>query len=205
MNKKKTLRTLLILSLIVLIVYFVIDLFIGKEPEDLVQEVSIDSVKKAAEKSLNSFEEWRGPALEERYTFYDLNNKPSAYLYNISDYYGKAGYVVISATTKFEPVIEVSNSEVTPVAKIIEIVNSVALGTMYEPSAIKSEYIYLGGTEYYARLTLREGGEADVRYYLISGDETREVKLAHMENKQQQYEEYKEEQADEKWQDVIGK
>ncbi len=193
----------MVIFLVLLIIYFVIKLFSQAESKQEVIPMPIQSVKKAAEASLSSFEEWRGPTLKERYTFYDLNKQPSAYLYNISDYYGRAGYVTISATTKLEPIIEVSNSEVTPVAKIIELVNDITLGTIYDASDIKAEYLYLGGTEYYAKLTLREGSNTTVKYYQIQGDSTSEVNETFVNEKQKFFSTYKEEHADEKWLEFV--
>jgi len=204
MEKKKLLRLSLITFLLLLIVYFGIKLFSGQSLDENTETYSINDVKKAAQNSLALFEEWRGPTLEEWYAFYDLEKQPSAYLFNISDYYGKAGYVTISATTKLEPVVEVSNSAETPVTKIIKLVNDITVGTIYEPSDVKAEYIYLGGVPYYVKITLREGSEVKVKYYEITESGTSEVSEEYMLGRQGYYFTYKEESSEEAWENLLN-
>jgi len=203
MEKKKLLRLSLIAFLMLLIVYFGIKLFSGQSPDKNTETYSITVVKKAAQNSLVLFEDWRGPTLEEGYTLYDLEKQPSAYLFNISDYYGKAGYITISATTKLEPVVDVSNSAETPITRIIRLVNDITVGTIYEPSDVKAEYIYLGGVPYYVKLTLREGSYVNVKYYEIMESSTNEVSEEYMLGRQDYYSTYKEESSEEAWENLL--
>jgi len=203
MEKKKLLRLSLIAFLMLLIVYFGIKLFSGQSPDKNTETYSITDVKKAAQNSLVLFEDWRGPTLEEWYTLYDLEKQPSAYLFNISDYYGKAGYITISATTKLEPVVDVSNSAETPITRIIRLVNDITVGTIYEPSDVKAEYIYLGGVPYYVKLTLREGSDVNVKYYEIMESSTNEVSEEYMLGRQDYYSTYKEESSEEAWENLL--
>jgi hypothetical protein len=199
MEKKKLLRLSLAMFLVLLIVYFVTQLFSSPSPAEGVEAFPIQVAKRAAEANLSSFEDWRGPTLEEWYTFYDLERQPTAYIFNVSDYYGKAGYITISATTRMEPVIEISNSADTPVTNILKLTNDIIIGTIYEPSDVKAEHIYLGGTEYYVKLTLREGNNIKEKYYEIKGTQISEVNLEHVLNKQELFSTYKEENSEEKW------
>jgi hypothetical protein len=204
MEKKKLLRLSLIALLLLLIIYFAFKLFSNRSTDTNTETYSILQVKEAAQNSLSSFENWRGPTLEEWYTFYDLNKEPSAYLFNVSDYYGKAGYITISATTKLEPVVEISNLAETPVTKIIRLVNDTTIGTIYEPSDVKAEYIYLGGAPYYVKLTLREGSAVKVKYYEITEDGINEVSEEYMLGRQDYYASYKEESSEEAWENLLN-
>lgn len=203
MDKKKLVRIIAVTVLVLAILFFLLRLASKNSAQKEIIPVPIGVARQVAETGLTAFEEWRGPTLDEWYTFYDLEEQPSAYLFNISDYYGKAGYVVVSATTKLEPIIDVSNSTMTPVTKTIELVNDMTIGTMYEPSDIKSEYIYLGGSEYYARLTLREGSDMTVKYYEILEGSAKEVNVNQVVEKQGLYEKYREEDAKGKWREFI--
>ena len=204
MEKKKLLRFSIVALLLFLIVYFAVKLFSGQQTDSEIETYSIIDAKKAAQSSLSSFESWRGPTLEEWYTFYDLNKKPSAFLFNVSDYYGKAGYITISATTKLEPVVEISNSAETPISKILKLVSDITIGTIYELSDVKAEYIYLGGAPYYVRLTLREGSEITVKYYEITENGTNEVSEEYMLDRQDYYSSYKEESSEEAWENLLN-
>ena len=204
MEKKKLLRLSVIVLLILLIVYFAVELFSNQSSKEEVETYSIIDVKKAAQNSLVSFESWRGPTLEEWYTLYDMEKQPSAYLFNVSDYYGKAGYVTISATTKLEPVVEISNSVETPITKILKLVGDITIGTIYEPSDVKAEYIYLGGVPYYVKLTLREGSDVKVKYYEITENGTSEISEEYIMDRQDYYFSYKEESSEEAWENLLN-
>jgi hypothetical protein len=203
MEKKKLSRTILIAVILIVILFFVVQLFSKGEQQSNAEPVSVNIARNVAETTLDTFEDWRGPTLDEWYTFYDLNQEPSAYMFNISDYYGKAGYTMISATTRLEPVIEVSKNPVTPVAKIVQLVKDISVGTIYDPGDIKSEYIYLGGGSYYARLTLREGSNATVKYYEVTQDGTMEVSQDQVMEEQKFYNKFKEENAQQQWNEFI--
>jgi hypothetical protein len=203
MDRKKLLKLSVVVLIILLIVYFVLQLFSKQSSKEEVKSINIHTARKAAQDNLGAFEEWRGPTLEEWYTFYDLEGTPSAYLFNISDYYGRAGYIAISATTKMKPVIEISNSPKTPVAQILELANDITIGTIYKPSDVRTEYYYLGGTEYYVKMSLREGSEVTDTYYKIEENAATEVKESQVVSKQEFYETYQEEEAGEKWSEYI--
>jgi len=205
MERKKLFRLILGVSLLVIAVLGLMVILANNDPKETTEEVSSQRIKEAAQASLASFEDWRGPTLEESYIFYDLNKSPSAYLFNVSDYYGKAGYIVISATTKLDPIIEISSSAETPVSKILVLVNDLTLGSIYEPGDVRIDYIYLGGQEYYARLTLREGEDVSLRHYKLERDKVSQVDEEVLLNKQADFLILKEESAPANWEKLLGR
>ena len=171
----------------------------GNSTKDNIKTVSVQTAKLVAQESLVSFESWRSPKLQESYTLYDLNGNPSAYLFNVSDNYGKAGYVTISAQTKIDPVVEISDSTATPIVSALQLVNELTLGTIYEQDDIKSQYLYLGGSNYYVRLQVREGENTQIIYYSIQNGTTKEITQEEIQSKQDLFEDYFEDSAEQKW------
>ena len=152
MKKKRFFLVIFLLFMSALSIIFLFrDYKGGKSGRREIKTIPIQKAKLVANENLNSFEPWKDPKLQESYTFYDLEGTPSAYLFNVSDNYGKAGYIVISATTKLEPVVEISDVIETPVVSALQIVNKLTQGTIYEIQDLKTQYIYLGGGGYYAK------------------------------------------------------
>jgi len=151
------------------------------------------------------FEDWRGPRLVESYTLYDLKGNHSAYLFNVVDNYGKAGYITISGTTRFEPVIDLSTSPGTPVTKQFQLRQKIADMTVFSPGDIRSEILYLGGNEYYVKNSYREGDEVTIRYFNLSSPNPidAELDLEVLETKYDFYLTTQEEKAKEVWQEYL--
>ncbi len=205
MRRKKLLKAAILLIVLVVAVLLVIRIFSGQNTPKKTQIFSNMQAKKAAQYNLvKSFETWRGPEIKESHTFYDLEGAPSAYLFNVVDNYGRAGYMIISATTKLDPVVTVSTSADSPITQAIKLTNEIVLGTFYEARDVKTEYLYLGGDEYYARLTFREGDELTEKYYLVDEEGGWEFDLESVKEKQDFYTTYQDEDAHSKWEAILS-
>ncbi len=121
--------------------------------------------RKLAEQNLNLFESWKNPQLAEGYTLYNLDGNPSAYLFLVTDFYGKGGYITMNASTRFDAVAETSTDPNTPVARMLTLSKKLIEETNYDYADVKSEMLYLGGLDYYVKFTFKEGAEVNERYY----------------------------------------
>lgn len=139
-----------------------------------IDNLSVNEAKVVARESLDYFESWKDPTLQESYTFYNLNGEVTAYLYNVRDNYGKAGYVVISVAGS---VVEISKDTNTPITQGLRVVNKLTQGTIYEYEDIKTQYLYLNDDNYFIKLEIREGDNTQTLYYLLKKDSSKEVSL----------------------------
>ncbi len=181
-------------------------IFIQKDSRQETQNIETFTEKQArvaAEANLNLFESWRVPRLVEGYTFLDLEGFPSAYIFSVIDNYGRAGHMTISATTRFEPVIDVSTSPKTPIVKHRNLVKDITMGTIFSLKDIKSEYYYLGGKEYFVKLTLREGTQVFEEYYSLHGEQPVKVDLETLSTKYDYYLTIQEKNAQEAWENLL--
>jgi hypothetical protein len=210
MERKRRLRKLIILlALLVLVgvvVYVIFNLNGKDKDKDIVVEITEKQARNVATDNLNLFEDWRGPKLVESYTLYDLDGNHSAYLFNVIDNYGKAGYITISGTTRFEPIIDLSISPDTPVTRLFNLKEKLAADTVFTPGDIRSEILYLGGDEYYVKTSYREGDEATDRYFNLSRREpiNFELELSALETKYDFYLNTQEEGAKDLWQPYLN-
>lgn len=206
-NKRLKLFLLLLLCLIVLGIafYFFSNKNTSEKNKNIVIEITQQEARKAAQDNLQLFESWREPKLVEAYTFYDLDQSPSAYLFNVIDNYGKAGYIIVSATTRFEPVVDFSTSSETPVTKTFNLTQKLAGETIFNPSDIKTEILFLGSQDYYVKTSYREGDEVTTRYFNLSSMDpiSSEVNLELLQEKYQFYLSSQEKNAKEAWKNYL--
>lgn len=195
---------IILLSLVTLVgaVYLFFQHKSPKEEKNIVVDITKQQAREAAQDNLQLFESWREPKLVEGYTFYDLDGNPSAYLFNVIDNYGKAGFIVISGTTRFEPVIDFSTSPDTPITRIFNLTQKLAEGTIFKPSDIRSEPLFLGGKDYYVKTSYREGDEVTTRFFNLdsSTPQESEINLDVLKEKFQYYLTSQEKNAKAAWQ-----
>lgn len=203
--KRKTLLLGLILTIGAIITALFLRNNIGKNgPKEIVNIYLPNQARKAAMVALSSFEPWKEPVVQEYYTFYDLNDTPSAYVFNVQDNYGKAGFIVVSATDKFDPIIEISESTSTPVTRALELAGKITEGTIYTKEDVKTKYIYLGGAgKYFVKLEFREGEELQQVFYDVSDTSSVEISKTDLIQKQSFYEKYFEDGAPQKWEILL--
>ncbi|HHC19127.1 MAG TPA: hypothetical protein ENK81_01815 [Euryarchaeota archaeon] len=136
--------------------------------------MSVKEAKDIAKDNINFFEAWTNPVFQESYIFYNLDGVGSAYLFNVSDNYGKAGYVVIGSDGD---VVEISKDTNTPVVQALLVVNELTQGTIYEQEDIKAQYLYIGDKKYYVKIEVREGEVTQTLYFLLSKEGSKEISL----------------------------
>ncbi|OGC45509.1 hypothetical protein A2V49_04755 [candidate division WWE3 bacterium RBG_19FT_COMBO_34_6] len=168
-------KKILVILFILLIIIGAIVLFIyiiskknGVQKVNNTEYYPVEIARKAAEDNLSVFESWRGVSIEGTFTMYDTQYTPSAYLFTVKDYYGKAGYLVISATNKGGPLIESSKSPDNPQINLVNLIAQVAQETRHVPADLKSQLIYLGTKDYLAKIEIREGSDLAIKYYKLN-------------------------------------
>lgn len=136
----------------------IITLFvISCEPRDLNElMVTLEESRRAAEFELinqanSGFTNWKNAQLAEYYIFYDLEGKPSAFMYICRIEDEIVGYITVSASKRFAPIIESSTSNKPPMSKYEE---NLAFGNNYENEILDFEYIYLGGLTYFIKYSI---------------------------------------------------
>lgn len=161
--------------------------------------VAGQEAREIAQSNLSLFESWKEPVLAESYTFYDLTKTPSAYLFVVKDLYGKAGYVTVSASTRFQPVIDISLEATTPVVNMINVRNDLVRNTNYEPNDVKTELIYVGGADYYGKFTFRESAEIEDSYFILNYAVPTQITPDLLQTKHDFYKDYSSDSAQEMW------
>ena len=178
--------------------------FVPEEDPITIEIISVSSAKQAAQANLELFDTWRGPQLGETFVYYDLDGNPSAYQFNVADLYGKAGYIIISATTKAGPVITLSTQPDSPVSNLFKITNELSKNTIREYRDIKTELIYLGGDDFFTRLTFREGDETFAEFHSLAFDIPNEISPDLIEQKWSEYRDLDPQRAEPAWREVLS-
>jgi hypothetical protein len=127
--------------------------------------VSIEEARLAAKMELmqqanTGFPVWVGAILGKRYTFYDLREVPSAYLFTCEKRGQVTGYITVSASKRFAPIFESSTSDMPPPERTDE---ARLFAQEHLTGAVATEdLIFLGGLQYYVQYTTQEGQQAFV-------------------------------------------
>ena len=82
-------------------------------PELVPKKLAIEQANKEMHRLTRSFKDWEGAVVSEKapVIFYDLEDRPSAYLFTIEKDYKEVGYIAISALKSFFPLLHASTGE----------------------------------------------------------------------------------------------
>lgn len=201
----KKLRIVLLTLFILVIAFSVIYFFLAKKNigdlvgEPLGKKITINKALQIAQANLGVFYEWKGPVISQNYAGYDLQGKETAFFFLVTDLYGKAGFIAINANTNVKPVIEISFLPVDPLGKLKRFSTEVSIGTLRGPNEIRTEVIYLGGRNYYGKMTFRESEEVVEKYYDLSFENPQEISLEEMQKKAELFPLLQDTSAAEEW------
>lgn len=120
------------------------------------------------------YADWAEGYVEKSTTYYDLDDKETAYLFDVYVKGSYAGYILVSATKDNFPVLEFSRGKVpdadlTTMLKSEAAVRSSVLDKNLRAGSPKM--VYLGGTFYYAKYPIMnsKGAIVDTRYVDLMG------------------------------------
>ena len=187
--------------------WYVTNYWNSNNPLKSYRAISEATARNVASENLYLFESWRENEVKAATKFKDLNDLTTAYMFEVSDFEGRAGYIVISASTRIGPVLDSERTKNTPVNMGYSIMARLAEDTFRRPSDIQSDFIYLGGEDFYVRLILRDGPEFTERYFLLNENyenyEQLEVTLEDLESLQRNYDETINEDAILRWDEYL--
>ncbi|MBN1462692.1 MAG: Spi family protease inhibitor [Paludibacteraceae bacterium] len=188
--RKKGLKRFIIVALFFVILFFAYNYFQTSKienPLDNIRYISEEKAREVASANLDFFDRLRNNKIEDSTVFKDLDGNQSAYVFEVTDYQGKAGYIVIAASTRLPPVLYSSKNTLTPVGVAYKTMNHIASETVWSVADIRAEFIYLGGNEFFVKLIFRDGDELIEKYYLLGDVESVEVLKEELEQKQALY------------------
>lgn len=133
---------------------------------DIAEKVASYSIKEISG-SLSNFSEWANATVKLSTVYYNLDNKKSAYSFNVIENNQQVGYIFISATKDNYPVLEFSKGKIpneipefTTRSKSLvqERANEIKLESTdkEEPVIGEMKPLYLSPTFYYAEYTLTD-------------------------------------------------
>lgn len=127
--------------------------------------VSLEEARQAArtervQQAQTGFPSWAEATLGQQYTFYDLEQTPSAYMFICQKQGNVVGYITVSASRRFMPIFESSTADTPPVTNVEEARALAEDHTAAE--TVRHQLIFLGGLSYYASYETEAGQQVFV-------------------------------------------
>ncbi len=110
------------------------------------------------------------------------------------------GLLLLVPRSRFTPIIQSETENTTPVTNMLAVRNDLVRGTKYESNDVKTELLYLGGTDYFGKFTFKESGATDVRYFFLNYGSPTQATIDLLEAKQRFYDEYADDTIFTQWQ-----
>jgi hypothetical protein len=136
---------------------------------DLATSIALLNVKDIATLSPD-FSPWNEATVTRSTTYYDLQDRKTAYAFNVNVYGDYAGYIIVSATKENYPVLELSRGKLPNEMPEMKVKSDGVADTFAgekELVSASSKPIYLGGTYFYEKYELTDSnGQKQMDIYV---------------------------------------
>lgn len=151
-----------VILLVLLLAAMIIVPMVSAEPDNTIPDKNFVSVEKATSVgnyyveqisgSMQEYSDWKGATVQKATTYYDFNEKKSAYSFDVLANGQYAGYLMISATRDNYPLLEFSKSktpdrEISNKVKVTEL--AAADAKLQQATLGAGRPLYLGATFFY--------------------------------------------------------